>query len=150
MDRTVRLSCGGGKQVSPAPARRTIDDVSETPAGDDACWADRVCDACGAVVADGPGVRALPDDVTLVRATDVFNEDTVPAGLLREHRVADGVWGRLVVDAGCLGFRFEDEDRTRHVSAGGSIVIPPQRLHHVDVDGPVQFRVEFHRAGENS
>lgn len=117
-----------------------------TSSGDAACWADQVCPGCDAVVAVGPGVRELPDDVDLVRSTDVFDETTVPAGLRREHRVADGVWGRLVVDDGCLGFRFEDEDRTRHVTAGDAIVIPPQRLHHVDVAGPVRFHVEFHRS----
>ncbi|MCB0991196.1 MAG: DUF1971 domain-containing protein, partial [Acidimicrobiales bacterium] len=39
----------------------------------------------------------LPDGLEHVRTTDIFDNDTVPAGLLRAHRVADGVWGRLVV-----------------------------------------------------
>ena len=37
----------------------------------------------------------LPDGLEHVRTTDVFDNTTVPAGLLRAHRVADGVWGRV-------------------------------------------------------
>lgn len=90
----------------------------------------------------------LPDGVELARTTDVFDEDSVPAGLLRAHRVADGVWGRLVVHEGSIGFRFEDDDRLLEAVAGESIVIPPRRRHHVEPTGPVRFVVEFHRPAE--
>lgn len=43
----------------------------------------------------------LPDGLVLIRTTDVFDNATVPASLLRAHRVADGVWGRLVVHYAC-------------------------------------------------
>lgn len=89
----------------------------------------------------------LPPDLEHVRTTPTFTEESVPAGLLGAHRVATGVWGRLVVHSGALVFRFEDEaDLGHEVSEGESLVIPPDRLHHVEVDGPVTFVVEFHRA----
>lgn len=88
----------------------------------------------------------LPVGSELVRTTDTFDNDSVPAGLLRAHRVADGVWGRLVVHTGTVGFVFEDEPHHRRVvGAGDSIVIPPARLHHVELDGRATFAVEFHR-----
>lgn len=88
----------------------------------------------------------LPAGVELVRTTDEFDERDHPAGLLRAHRVADGVWARLVVRAGGLGFVFEDRpDDRRVVGEGCSLVIPPGRLHHVEIDGPVSFVLEFHR-----
>lgn len=90
----------------------------------------------------------LPEGLELARTTDVFDEDSVPAGLLRAHRVADGVWGRLVVHEGSVGFRFEDEDRLLNAAAGDSIAIPPGRRHHVELVGPVRFVVEFHRPAE--
>ena len=89
---------------------------------------------------------ALPDGLELVRTTDEFDEHTVPAGLLRDHRVASGVRGRLVVRSGSLCFGFDDDDEI-DVGAGGSVVIPPKRVHHVRVEGPVRFVVEFHRPG---
>jgi tellurite resistance-related uncharacterized protein len=90
--------------------------------------------------------RRLPEGLELVRTTDVFDNDTIPAGLLRAHRVADGVWGRLVVHAGAVRFVFEDQtDRPITVAAGDNVVIPPQRPHHVELDGPAHFLIEFHR-----
>jgi len=90
--------------------------------------------------------RELPAGFVLVRTTDVFDNTTVPAGLLRAHQVARDVWGRLVVHAGSLRFVFEDEPGNPiTIDAGEHMVIPPQRPHHVELDGPVSFAVEFHR-----
>jgi tellurite resistance-related uncharacterized protein len=88
----------------------------------------------------------MPEGLEVVRTTSVFDQDSVPAGLLRAHRVADGVWGRLVVHSGAVTFVFDDEpDRPITVGAGGAVVIPPARQHHVRLDGPATFAVEFHR-----
>lgn len=91
--------------------------------------------------------EALPEGWVLVRTTDTFDAATVPAGLLRAHRVAEGVWGRLVVHAGQLDFVFEDQPAEPiAVGAGGTLVIPPGRPHHLVIDGSVRFAVEFYSA----
>ncbi|HET8930079.1 MAG TPA: DUF1971 domain-containing protein [Acidimicrobiales bacterium] len=89
----------------------------------------------------------LPEGLELVRTTDVFDNESVPAGLLRSHRVASGVWGRLMTYTGSVVFVFEDaaEDPIT-VEAGESVVIPPARLHHVELPAPATFVIEFHRA----
>lgn len=93
-----------------------------------------------------PAEASLPAGVELVRTTPVFDQSTVPDGLLAAHRVADGVWGRLVVRSGSLRFVFEDDAGDgRELTAGESTAIPPARPHHLVVEGPVTFLVEFHR-----
>lgn len=88
----------------------------------------------------------IPDGFILARTTGEFDNDTVPAGLLKAHRVADSVWGRLVVRSGSVGFVFEDNHGAETmVHAGETMVIPPGRLHHVELDGPATFLVEFYR-----
>ena len=88
----------------------------------------------------------LPEGLTLARTTPVFDEHTVPAGLLAAHQVAEDVWGRLIVESGELEFVFEDDPSdVRRLGAGDQQVIPPQRPHHVQVVGAVRFCVEFHR-----
>lgn len=90
--------------------------------------------------------RAIPDGFELARTTDVFDNDTVPGGLLQAHRVAAGIWGRLVVHTGTVAFIFEDEpDTPMNIGAGEAVVIPPARPHHVELDSPATFAVEFHR-----
>ncbi len=89
---------------------------------------------------------ALPAGLELARTTDVFDNNTVPAGLLRAHRVASGIWARLVVRTGNVGFVFEDEpDEPMNIAAGENVVIPPARPHHVELEGPATFVIEFHR-----
>ena len=88
----------------------------------------------------------LPAGLEHIRTTETFDHDHHPAGLRRAHRVASGVWALLAVSDGELSFSFEDEpDHTIRVAAGGTVVIPPGRLHHVDITGPVIFNLEFHR-----
>ncbi len=92
-----------------------------------------------------------PDGLEYVRTTEVFDNTTVPAGLLRAHRVADGVWGRLVVHTGTVTFIFDDQpDSPITVEAGGSVAIPPARQHHLELDRPATFAVEFHRVATAS
>ena len=89
---------------------------------------------------------ALPEGLELVRSTKVFDQDTVPPGLLRAHEVAARVWGRLVVHTGSVVFVFEDApDDPITLSVGEHVVIPPQRLHHVELQAGASFVVEFYR-----
>lgn len=88
----------------------------------------------------------LPDGAEFVRITPDYDEHSVPAGLLAAHRVADGVWGRLMVRDGSIVIVFEDDPEWRYsIAAGSSQVLPPGARHHVEIVGPVQFAVEFHR-----
>lgn len=90
----------------------------------------------------------LPAGLELARTTPLFDEGSVPAGLLAAHQVAEEVWGQLVVQRGALRFVFEDAPgESIVVGAGDRVVIPPARPHHLELDGPVAFVVEFHRPG---
>ena len=94
-------------------------------------------------------IDSLPPGLSLVRVTNSFDVETTPKGLRRAHRIATGVWGLLVVNAGSLLFVFEPNDAgpgTSHrVKAGEQVVIPPQVLHHVEPDSDAVFCVEFHQ-----
>lgn len=89
----------------------------------------------------------MPAGMAVVRTTQEFDPESVPAGLLRAHRIASGVWGRLVVHSGSIGFGFDDQvpiADARVIVAGEHQVIPPGRPHHVTLVGDVRFVVEFH------
>lgn len=95
---------------------------------------------------DPIGGRELPRSAKLVRTTSAFTEDTVPRALLSEHHIAADVWGRLVVLEGSLTFCFDDgSDHCEEVGVGDRVVIPPVVMHHVQIDGPVRFVIEFYR-----
>lgn len=88
----------------------------------------------------------LPTGVEHQRTTDDFTDQTVPAGLLRAHKIAPEVWGRLVTVAGTVRFVWEDSASEPVVlGAGDSVVIPPDTPHHVEPQAGARFHVEFYR-----
>jgi tellurite methyltransferase len=94
--------------------------------------------------------RIWPECAEPYRSTKVFDEHTVPAGLLADHRTKKGVWGRLELLSGTLVLCFAlplDERVT--VAAGAWAAIPPELPHHVELSGAVEFRVVFCRCPEH-
>lgn len=87
----------------------------------------------------------LPADLTLVRTTSEFSVGSVPAGLLRAHRVAEGVWGLLRVRDGTVVFVAEETGEARTLTPGDAQVVPPGVIHHVELDEAARFVLEFHR-----
>ena len=88
----------------------------------------------------------LPDDLSVVRTTQTWDERTMPAALRRAHRVAAGTWGRLVVEDGELRFRAQTNPRIDTVvGAGASQPLPPGVEHEVEPLGSARFFVEFLR-----
>ena len=91
-------------------------------------------------------MKTLPATVAHYKTTPEFNHATTPAGLLRNHTTAAGVWGRIVVLEGSLRYVIEEQETEVHLLVPGTPgIVEPQVAHHVAIDGPVRFCVEFHR-----
>ena len=84
--------------------------------------------------------------MTLARTTPEFDERSLPKALRSSHKVARGVWGRLVVRSGSIDFVFDDEGLRRTLAAGDAQPIPPERVHHLELIGPVALLIEFYTA----
>src|SRR5690349_378221 len=91
---------------------------------------------------------ALPAGLIAYRRTPIFDQDTIPAGLRREHRTAPGVWGLITVLEGRLRFRALHRASETLLASGTPIAVAPQEPHEVAPDGPVRFFVEFYRAAD--
>lgn len=89
-------------------------------------------------------MKQLPSDVTAYKRTDTFNENTIPAGLLKSHNTKAGVWGKIVVLEGELRYRILEPQCEDHVLTVNNFgVVEPQVLHEVLPLGNVSFYVEF-------
>jgi tellurite resistance-related uncharacterized protein len=88
----------------------------------------------------------LPRGLVAYRQTPVFDEKTIPAGLLREHRTRPGTWGVITIVEGHLRFRLLDPPSEATLSPGHPGIVAPEQPHEVAPDGPVKFFVEFYRA----
>lgn len=88
----------------------------------------------------------LPESVSPYKRTAEFDESSIPAGLLRSHSTAAGVWGRIVVLEGELLYRILEPEPSEHLlTAASHGVVTPQRRHEVEPRGRVRFYVEFLR-----
>ncbi len=91
-------------------------------------------------------MNKLPDNVAHYKSTPEFTETTIPAGLLRSHSTAAGVWGRIKILEGKLLYRELELAVEEHVlTPDHPGIIAPQAKHEVAAIGPVRFCVEFHR-----
>ena len=88
----------------------------------------------------------LPENYEPYRRTAVFTQDTIPAGLLRAHRTAAGVWALIHVMEGRLQFRVNEPVVFETVIDLDRLgVIEPAISHEVAPLGAVRFYVEFYR-----
>ncbi len=78
------------------------------------------------------------------RSTPVFDQDSLPAALRRDHDTKDGVWGVIRVLDGAIRLHIVDPPEVRTLSAGDAGVVAPRQKHWVEVIGPMRLRVDFH------
>lgn len=88
----------------------------------------------------------LPDGFVACRATAVFTEETVPAGLTAEHRTKAGAWAKIVVLEGALRYHVPALARTFVLDPERPGIVLPEVGHRVAPLGPVRFYLEFYRA----
>jgi tellurite resistance-related uncharacterized protein len=86
----------------------------------------------------------MPEDLSVTRTAGPFDDETLPAGLRRNHRVAERTWAVVRVLAGKARLTVETTPRIeRELTAGDAQAIPPSVVHSVHVEGPVLLAIDF-------
>ena len=86
----------------------------------------------------------VPDGFTLVRAIGPFNADTLPKGLLAEHRLKPERWGHLTLKEGAVRLVLDDGSGTvTALVAPATALILPEVPHHVEFDGDFLLEIAF-------
>ncbi len=85
-----------------------------------------------------------PENLESLRCTPVFDQDSIPAGLRKDHTTKEGVWGLIHVSSGTLRYVCQAPvSRELLLEPGINGIIPPGLPHHVKAEGLVSFYVEF-------
>ena len=93
----------------------------------------------------------LPRALRFVRSSPDWDEVSLPPGLLRSHRTAEGTWGRITVTEGQLRFRAATTpSRDVVLVASGVQAIPPGVVHEVQPLGTVRFTIDFFAVDRSS
>lgn len=136
-DWVAELSCGHGQHVRHKPPFTLHPWVTSSQGRSSRLGTPLDCLRCDRL--------ELPEGFVAYKRTPVFDEASTPKGLQHNHSTKAGVWGVLQVSAGRLRYCIEGLDGQEQVlDAEHPGVIPPEVLHHVTLDGPVQFFVEFY------
>ena len=89
-------------------------------------------------------IPVLPVGIRKYAETPVFSAETVPKKLTKLHDTKPGVWGRLCVIEGALDYIIScSPPFQQRINAGEYGIIEPESLHHVQIIGPVRFKIEF-------
>ena len=78
------------------------------------------------------------------RSTPVFDENSLPAGLRREHRTKAGVWGVIRVLEGRLRYDVLDPVSETILEPGRPGLVLPDVPHRVEPLGAMRMQVEFY------
>lgn len=90
-------------------------------------------------------MKTLPPNVLAYKRTPEFDEVSVPAGLLDNHRTKTGVWGKIVVLEGRLRYTIYEPREETLLDTSTPGIVEPGVLHHVTPLGQVRFYVEFYK-----
>lgn len=89
-------------------------------------------------------MKDLPENVAFYKRTPVFTHETLPPGILKDHRTKEGVWGVIEVVDGEIEYVIGNAEK--HIlRPGQNGVIEPQVLHHVKPLGAVSFSIAFYQ-----
>ncbi len=80
------------------------------------------------------------------KRTPLFDESSVPAGLLRNHSLKANTWGQIVVLKGRVSYFIGTPPKTQQLSPEQPGMVRPTQVHHIEVHPNTQFYVRFLRA----
>lgn len=93
--------------------------------------------------------RELPLSPTRYKRTSVFDENTLPAALRREHRTGHGVWGVIRVLDGRVRYQVFDPASEVILEPGRPGLILPDELHLVEPLESMRMQIEFYHQRPN-
>jgi tellurite resistance-related uncharacterized protein len=88
---------------------------------------------------------SAPSSAVPYKRTAVFDENTLPAALRREHRTKPGVWGVIRVLDGRLRYQVLDPPSDVILERGHAGLVRPDEPHLVKPIGPMRMQVEFYK-----
>lgn len=88
--------------------------------------------------------NTLPPGVSAYKRTPTFDQDSLPAGLRREHRTKAGVWALIHVVEGSLRYRILEPPSEEILTPAAPGVVRPEQPHEVEPLGAMRMFVEFY------
>jgi tellurite resistance-related uncharacterized protein len=132
------LACGHGQHVRHRPPFQNAAWVTTAEGRERKLGTRLPCRLCR--------MPRLPPSAVCYKESAVFDENSVPAGLLASHTLRVGTWGQIVVLDGRVDYVLEDDPSLSFVLRPGvDGNVAPERPHHVRLQPGARFKVRFLR-----
>jgi len=89
-------------------------------------------------------MKSLPKNITAYKRTPTLTEETVPEGLLNNHKTKTGVWGVIHIEEGELEYTIENKE-SHILTKENHGIVEPEILHHIKPLGKASFYIEFYK-----
>lgn len=88
----------------------------------------------------------MPDGLSPIQRTPVFENESIPNALLSEHSTKAGIWAQIVVLKGSIRYVVQPPvSQTFILDETHPGTVAPQILHHIEPVGDVQFYVQLYK-----
>ena len=85
-----------------------------------------------------------PSGYAIVRVIGPFDRESLPRGLLAEHRLKPDRWGHVRLLAGTVEMVWDDGSARRdRLVAPAALLVPPQVPHHLEFADDFQLEIAF-------
>lgn len=92
----------------------------------------------------------LPPGLKAYKRSPVFDQDSLPPGLRRQHSTKPGVWALIHVLEGRLRYRIHQPASETVLTPQSVGLVQPEQLHEVEPLGPMRMFVEFYAPPDSS
>lgn len=95
----------------------------------------------------GDQMPTMPNGLSPYKKTPEFDQDTIPAGMTRDHKTATDTWACIVVTSGKLKYEITEigHEAVFILEPETNGIIVAGQSHHVSAIADVSFYLEFYR-----
>lgn len=91
-------------------------------------------------------MKKIPNGFTKYKQSKIFNEKTIPQGLLKNHQTLEGVWGEITILSGEIIYVIQSNTKERIKLNSETLgIIEPKAPHYLIPMGNVKFFIAFYK-----
>jgi tellurite resistance-related uncharacterized protein len=89
-------------------------------------------------------MKDLPQNKVVYKTTKIFDQNSIPKGILNNHSTKAGTWGKINIVEGFLLYTIQSNPIEEILLSPDKYgVVEPEVIHKVTPKGDVKFFVEF-------
>lgn len=90
-------------------------------------------------------MKEIPENVRAYQKTQLYTAKTTPGMMKNDHRTRGGVWGKIIVRSGEVGYEIPEDEESHTLTPDNPGIIEPLKFHRIDPKPGAKFYLELYR-----